>query len=89
MGLYRKKPVTVEARQWDGSEQSQREIQAWMFGYSVHAEGWVDSDGYYISVPTLSGKVKARPDDFIVKGVAGEFYPCNPRIFARTYEEAA
>lgn len=25
--------------------------------------------------------------DYIIKGVEGEFYPCKPRIFKKTYEE--
>lgn len=26
--------------------------------------------------------------DWIIRGVAGEFYPCNPDTFAKTYEPA-
>ena len=26
-------------------------------------------------------------DDYIIRGVQGEFYPCKPDIFAATYEE--
>lgn len=29
----------------------------------------------------------ARPDDWVIRGVQGEFYPCKPDIFAATYEE--
>lgn len=31
-------------------------------------------------------QVKAKPGDWIIKGVAGEFYPCKPHIFKETYE---
>jgi hypothetical protein len=41
--------------------------------------------GPYILIPTLEGDMCARPDDFIIKGVNGEFYPCKPDIFAKTY----
>lgn len=27
--------------------------------------------------------------DYIIKGVNGEFYPCKPDIFEKTYEEVA
>jgi hypothetical protein len=39
-------------------------------------------------IPTLEGDHTASLGDFIIKGVAGEFYPCKPDIFERTYEKA-
>lgn len=39
-----------------------------------------------IAVKTGHGTAEATPGDFIVRGVAGELYPCNPDIFAATYE---
>ena len=41
--------------------------------------------GFYI--PTLEGNMKANIGDYIIKGINGEFYPCKPGIFAKTYEE--
>ena len=41
--------------------------------------------GFYI--PTLEGDMKASIGDYIIKGVNGEFYPCKPDIFDKTYEE--
>ena len=41
-----------------------------------------------ISVLTLEGEHIAKHGDFIIKGVNGEFYPCKPDIFRKTYEEA-
>lgn len=32
--------------------------------------------------------MKALPGDYIIKGVNGEFYPCKPDIFKKTYREA-
>lgn len=40
-----------------------------------------------IFVPTLEGNLFADPDDWIIRGVKGEFYPCKPDIFAATYEK--
>lgn len=37
-------------------------------------------------IPTLEGLHLARPGDWIIKGVKGEFYPCKPDIFAATYD---
>lgn len=39
-----------------------------------------------IYVPTLEGSLFAAPGDWIIQGIAGEFYPCKPDIFAATYE---
>jgi transcriptional regulator with XRE-family HTH domain len=42
-----------------------------------------------IFVPTLEGSMFAAADDWIIKGVKGEFYPCKPDIFAATYQEVS
>jgi hypothetical protein len=31
----------------------------------------------------------ASEGDWIIRGVQGEFYPCKPDIFAKTYEAVA
>ena len=38
-------------------------------------------------IPTLEGDMLARPGDWIIKGVQGEFYPCKDDIFQQTYEQ--
>lgn len=43
----------------------------------MHEHGWID---------TLEGGHIVCPGDWIITGVAGEFYPCKPDIFAATYE---
>lgn len=40
-------------------------------------------------IETLEGTMKASVGDYIIKGVNGEFYPCKPDIFEKTYEEVA
>lgn len=55
---------------------------------------WSDEPGAYapnrigLIIPTLEGDMLAVEGDWIIKGVEGEFYPCKPDIFAKTYEEA-
>ena len=39
-----------------------------------------------LDIPTLEGVMTASPGDWIIKGVAGEFYPCKSDIFEATYE---
>lgn len=45
-----------------------------------------DLFGPHMLVPTLEGVMVARPGDWIIQGVKGEFYPCKPDIFAATYD---
>ena len=37
-------------------------------------------------IDTLEGKHVVSPGDWIIRGVAGEFYPCKPDIFKKTYD---
>ena len=47
---------------------------------------WSDS-GPTLVIDTLEGAITASPGDYVIRGVAGEFYPCKPDIFISTYEE--
>lgn len=87
---YRKKPVIIEAIQWNGS--NLREVTDFTGLHpSAHKWSWdeyeriVENDG--LKIFTLEGKMRADIGDFIIKGVHGEFYPCKPDIFELTYEE--
>ena len=75
---YRKKPVIIEAIQWNGKNLS--EIDNFMGGI-------VENKGTTLVIHTLEGDMEASIGDYIIKGVKGEFYPCKPNIFAKTYEE--
>lgn len=41
----------------------------------------------FMVIPTLEGSMRADHQDLIIKGVAGEFYPCKPDIFTASYDE--
>jgi hypothetical protein len=79
MPMYRKKPVVIEARQYDGSNADA--LVRWIGGRSYEERG-------KIIVPTLEGDHAAARGDWIIRGVKGEFYPCKPDIFDATYEPA-
>lgn len=79
---YRKKPVEVEAIQHFG-KYSHDQITEWA-GYSVIGE--MNEDEEFI-IHTLEGDMIAKIGDYIIKGVNGEFYPCKPDIFEKTYEK--
>ena len=38
-------------------------------------------------IPTLEGEHIASENDYIIRGVKGEFYPCKPDVFELTYEK--
>lgn len=78
MAKYRKKPVEVDAVQWTGNNVDEIEE----FG---SLDVWFNENELYVI--TLEGTMKASVGDYIIKGVHGEFYPCKPDIFAKTYEE--
>ena len=75
---FKKKPVIIEAIQWTGKNLS--EIDNFMGGL-------VENKGTTLVIYTLEGDMEASIGDYIIKGVNGEFYPCKPDIFAKTYEE--
>ena len=76
---YRKKPVIIEAIQWNGKNLT--EIDNFVCG-SLKIEG------SNLVIHTLEGDMEASINDYIIKGVNGEFYPCKPDIFDKTYERA-
>ena len=82
--LYRKKPVVIEAVQWLGTAQSFNEIIS-SFPSMKWSPGEMGSKTFIVD--TLEGEHIASCGDYIIKGVAGEFYPCKPEIFLKTYEE--
>ena len=79
---YRKKPVVIEAIQFDGLKDSANEVLAWIGHYGYEAR---KTNGGVV-IKTLEGDSLARPGDFIVKGVRGELYPIKESIFRETYE---
>ena len=78
---FRKKPVTIEAIQWTGDNVEK-------IGEFLGMVHWATS-GRNAVIPKLEGDMSASPNDWIIKGVKGEFYPCKPDIFEATYEPEA
>lgn len=77
---FRKKPVVIEAVQYDGANSLQ--IIEFTGGQALKNGGKSD----FMTIPTLEGDHTATAGDWILKGVKGEFYPCKPDIFEATYE---
>lgn len=91
MSKYRKKPVIIEARQWDGTVLQAHLLMDWMMGKTaVHLECeecTKEPGAHWLTIDTLEGTMIAATGDWIIEGVKGEFYPCKPDIFEMTYEK--
>lgn len=86
MAKFRKKPVEIEAVQWNGHALSVP-IPVWF------ADPWMDKtidrdavDNSKLNIKTLEGVMQASAGDWIIRGVKGELYPCRDDIFRMTYE---
>ena len=84
--FYKKKPVVIEAIQWSG-ENNINAIIEWLGDNLISEESNVGTVGRWIK--TLEGNMMISYGDYIIKGVNGEFYPCKPDIFEKTYEKVA
>ena len=97
MGKYRKKPVVVEAEQWqivdpiDGGHSGHYLNVGYFRRPDVpgdpkckHCDRTMHDHGW---IDTLEGGHIVCPGDFIITGVKGEKYPCKPDIFEQTYDE--
>jgi len=80
---YRKKPVVIEAVQFDDNVCEVEHFVGKELSGNMNGTGKVQE----LIIPTLEGDHYASRGDFIIKGIQGEFYPCKPDIFAKTYEE--
>ena len=89
MGMYRKRPVEVEAREIDTMEHDEAcKILKWCGARVVGVMEHATHDDVIATIKTLEGVMDIRNHDFIIEGVNGEFYPCKPDIFYKTYERA-
>ncbi len=81
---YRKLPVEIEAKQIVDME-TLVSTSVWLDAHGV--DNTVDPWSKTLGIRTLEGFMIASMNDYVIKGVAGEFYPCKPEIFEATYEK--
>jgi len=94
MAKYRKKPIEIEAVQLTRANWSDicefANVGKLADGRPERTD--IDQEGNSLNgeigifIPTLEGLHLARENDFIIKGIKGELYPCKPNIFEATYE---
>lgn len=89
---YKTKPCEIEAIQWNGN--NSYEILEFVGNDDIlkHRIDYVVLDGKecpceFLEIETLEGTMKASVNDYIIKGLNGEFYPCKPDIFEKKYEK--
>jgi len=89
MAKYRKKPVIIEAFQYDGdfiyNDGTPYEAPEWTFK-ALEDGTMFFKDAGELYIKTLEGEMHVSVEDYIIKGIQGEIYPCKPDIFDHTYE---
>lgn len=84
---FRKKPVVIEAWEWDGSIETLTMLKD--LGLETLLYAYYHGTVHTLEIATLKGaSYKVDKGDWIIKGVKGEFYLCKPDIFELTYEPA-
>ena len=84
---YRKKPVEVEAFQYTGELINAPEWAKEAFEKNIMFYGVSYLKGtHQLFIKTLEGNHHVSINDYIIKGIKGELYPCKADIFNATYE---
>lgn len=87
MAKYRKKPVVIEAFQYDGDLSGKDGYYVPKWAVKAFEDGVIkfkDAGDMYIE--TLEGDMQAHVGDWVIKGVKGELFPCKPDVFEMTFE---
>lgn len=87
MAMYRKKPVVIEAVQYQHNDQHRNNADPLLKCLCSCGDG-PRTPMSSVHIHTLEGAHCVSPGDYIIKGIKGEFYPCKPDIFAETHEPA-
>ncbi len=82
---FRKKPIVIEAIKFTRLNWDEVKDFTQNKAHSFRTEKMINGKSY-CKIPTLEGEHIATEEDYIIKGVAGEFYPCKSDIFEKTYE---
>lgn len=77
---YRKKPLEIQAVQYTGKNAG--EVYDFTEGKACINDG---TD--LMTISTMEGVMHIKTGDYVIRGIAGEFYPCAAHIFNATYEE--
>lgn len=91
--LYRKRPVVVEVSEpFEGTIRSARDLHDWVRSHdgNVTGQAFWQADGspdvWTLSLETTEGVMEVPAGWRIIRGIEGEFYPCSPTVFEKTYD---
>ena len=85
MPKFKKKPVVIEAWEWDETKETFNKIGCMRMSCEGHADR--PNEMTSLRIKTLEGTMKVSKGDYIIKGVKGEFSPIKKDIFLKTYEK--
>ena len=77
----RKKPVVIEVLKFSSADWLEEPSK-----YPMVVAHQINLLMAVSIIETLEGDMTVSDGDYIVKGVNGEFYPCKPEIFEKTYD---
>lgn len=86
---YRKKPVVIDAIQWGGGETQILDNfcgKNWTRADAVDEQGPEDKENIVIWNTMEKQWLNLPLNHWLIRGVGGEFYPCDPDIFEKTYD---
>lgn len=82
---FRKRPLVIDAIQW--TEDNKNEVLEFVGEDGYYTELIGAREGPAFVLQTLEGRAFVMPDDWVIRGIKNEIYPCKPDIFEETYEE--
>jgi len=90
MGFFRTKPVVIEAIRWMGGDYEILTVfcgRNWSRADAVDEVGPPnDPEGVVVYNPLESQWLNVPVGHWIIRGIRGELYPCDPDVFNKTYE---
>lgn len=91
MAQFRKKPVEIEA--FEATIENLNDYEGWpQWLKDAFQKPFEEAGAFYFlasapMISTLEGQLSVSLNDWIIRGVKGEIYPCKPDIFAATYDQ--
>jgi hypothetical protein len=83
MAKFRRKPIVIDAVQWDGLARVRGMCDGAVCG--LKPENWSE----HVHTMHDGQMVELTPGDWIIPEPDGvHFYPCKPEVFSATYEPA-
>lgn len=93
MPKYQTKPFQIEAVQWTGWNVDEikkfvgHNLDTGEDGFLLPDEIWGEWDDPHVWDWIQKTWVAVNTGDYIIKGMKGEFYPCDQEVFNAKYEE--